>query len=84
MILLIYRIMMYSLLATFCMHSVLHLVFARTAPQFREWPPLSVYKRDIASSKSVTDTIIDYILTGAAKGQVYNRLANMTDKFGPR
>ncbi|XP_059161640.1 carboxypeptidase Q-like isoform X2 [Physella acuta] len=48
------------------------------------WTDLNSFTSDIASHKSVADQIIDYVLTGPAKGQVYNRLANMTDQFGYR
>ena len=32
----------------------------------------------------MADAIIDLVVNGTAKGQVYNRLAAFTDKFGSR
>lgn len=34
--------------------------------------------------KPIADSIINYLLQGSGKGQAYMRLANFTDKFGPR
>uniref|UniRef100_A0A0B7BPN9 Uncharacterized protein n=1 Tax=Arion vulgaris TaxID=1028688 RepID=A0A0B7BPN9_9EUPU len=73
--------MMFAFLPTLCLSVVLHLVASRSP---KEWPSLDSYNKDIDRHKSVADNIIDYILTGAAKGEVYRRLANMTDKFGSR
>ncbi|CAL1530737.1 unnamed protein product [Lymnaea stagnalis] len=42
------------------------------------------YQDDIDSHKDRADRIIDHVLTGPAKGEVYNRLALMTDTFGYR
>ncbi|BFY98798.1 hypothetical protein BsWGS_01837 [Bradybaena similaris] len=68
-------------LLTVCL---LELAASSVLPKFRDWPSLDTYKKDIDNHTAVANTITDYILTGPAKGEVYKRLAIMTDKFGPR
>lgn len=41
-------------------------------------------KEEIDRNRGLADQIIDHILTGPARGQVYERLAFMVDKFGDR
>lgn len=41
-------------------------------------------KRQVASYKDIADKIIKLSVHGAAQNQSYNRLANLTDKFGSR
>ncbi|CAG5131894.1 unnamed protein product [Candidula unifasciata] len=65
-------------------YGLLQLAASSVLPQYRKWPAMSTYKKDIDNHTSVADNIIDYILAGPAKGEVYRRLARMTDKFGPR
>uniref|UniRef100_A0A2C9JSQ5 Carboxypeptidase Q n=1 Tax=Biomphalaria glabrata TaxID=6526 RepID=A0A2C9JSQ5_BIOGL len=49
------------------------------------WTPRTVdYKEDIDRHKRDADRIIDYLVTGAGKGVVYNNLAEMTDTYGYR
>ncbi|XP_012941770.1 carboxypeptidase Q [Aplysia californica] len=49
----------------------------------RESDLWDVYE-DIWGHKEVADKIIDFVMSGPGQGQVYNRLATMTDKFGYR
>ena len=41
-------------------------------------------EEQLNDQKATSDRIIDYVLNGKGKHQTWNRLANMTDKFGYR
>jgi type IV secretory pathway VirB2 component (pilin) len=41
-------------------------------------------RRDVRGMQDDIQQLFKYLLNGPGKGQVYNRLAYMTDTFGPR